>query len=102
MGPCFRRDDSQSDLAVAAPIADYLSVLVAARIGAQRATSDRTKRSNAVGLRSAFVGIAPPSWANVWRTEASSSALSRASASLATTAGEVPLGAKSPAQTLIS
>src|SRR5882724_11046422 len=79
-----------------------LSVRVAARTGAQRATSDRTKRSNAAGLRSALAGIEPPSLASVSLTAGSSSALSSASASLATISGGTPVGANSPAQTLMS
>ena len=39
----------------------YFSARVAVRMGAQRATSERKKRSNAVGLRSAFTGVEPPS-----------------------------------------
>src|SRR6266852_3909342 len=80
----------------------YFSARVALRIGAQRAISDRTKRSNAAGLRSDLAGIEPPSLARVSRTLGSSSALSRASASLTITSGGTPLGANSPAQTLIS
>src|SRR4051812_33782557 len=81
---------------------DYFSAPAAGRIGAQRAISERTKRSKAAGRRSALVGIEPPSLVRVSRTVASSSALSSASASFAISSGGVPLGANSPAQTLMS
>src|SRR5262249_44729376 len=86
-------------------LSHYLSTrvaAVAARMGAQRAISERTNRSNEAGLRSALACIEPPSLASVSPTTGSSSALSRASASLAITSGATPLGANSPDQTLIS
>ena len=80
----------------------HFAVPAAARMGDQRAISDRTKRSKAAGLRSSFAGIEPPSWAIRSRTTSSSSARSSASESLAMISGETPFGANSPAQTLIS
>src|SRR4029079_18981674 len=69
--------------------------------GAQRAISSFTYLSNAAGVRSALPGIEPPRLLMRVFTPSSSSALSSAAASLATTSGGVPFGAKMPAPMVI-
>src|SRR5712691_9271997 len=87
---------------VSAALLHFAPTVEALRIGDQRAISACTKALNFAGVRSALAGSDPPRSASRFWTSGLSSALSIAEASLSTIGFGVPLGAKIPAQMLIS